>query len=103
MYFSVSHQTEKQNVLKVSLIFSPLCFCSPCFSLQWFCESAALNTDDFLERQKVYKFRGDLAVRQGNYQVNEISAFGLPSLPLYTHEPPAEFIQTLLEQTGLVA
>ncbi|XP_010740609.2 uncharacterized protein C8orf76 homolog [Larimichthys crocea] len=35
---------------------------------EWFCESAALDTDDSLERQKVYKFRGDLAVRQGNYQ-----------------------------------
>ncbi|KAG7474499.1 putative protein C8orf76-like [Solea senegalensis] len=35
---------------------------------QWFCDSAALNTDDSLEKQKVYKFRGDLAVRQGNYQ-----------------------------------
>lgn len=35
---------------------------------EWFCESAALDTDDPLEKQKVYKFRGDLAVRQGNYQ-----------------------------------
>ncbi|XP_019946616.2 uncharacterized protein C8orf76 homolog [Paralichthys olivaceus] len=35
---------------------------------EWFCESAALDTDDSLEKQKVYKFRGDLAVRQGNYQ-----------------------------------
>ncbi|MEQ2267325.1 hypothetical protein XENORESO_004468 [Xenotaenia resolanae] len=36
--------------------------------LQWFCESTALNTDDSLEKQKVFKFRGDLALRQGNYQ-----------------------------------
>uniref|UniRef100_A0A3Q0SM27 Zgc:101716 n=1 Tax=Amphilophus citrinellus TaxID=61819 RepID=A0A3Q0SM27_AMPCI len=35
---------------------------------EWFCESAALETEDSLEKQKVYKFRGDLAVRQGNYQ-----------------------------------
>uniref|UniRef100_A0A669CJY4 Uncharacterized protein n=1 Tax=Oreochromis niloticus TaxID=8128 RepID=A0A669CJY4_ORENI len=40
-----------------------------CSSLQWFCDSAALDTEDSLEKQKVYKFRGDLAVRQGNYQV----------------------------------
>ncbi|KAM6994466.1 uncharacterized protein C8orf76 homolog [Tautogolabrus adspersus] len=35
---------------------------------EWFCKSAALDTDDPLETQKVFKFRGDLAVRQGNYQ-----------------------------------
>ncbi|KAM9353639.1 uncharacterized protein C8orf76 homolog [Symphorus nematophorus] len=35
---------------------------------EWFCDSAALDTDDSLEKQKVYKFRGDLAVKQGNYQ-----------------------------------
>uniref|UniRef100_A0A8C7X6E8 Zgc:101716 n=1 Tax=Oryzias sinensis TaxID=183150 RepID=A0A8C7X6E8_9TELE len=35
---------------------------------QWFCESAALETDDAIEKQKVYKFRGDLAMRKGNYQ-----------------------------------
>lgn len=35
---------------------------------EWFCESAALDTEDALEKQKIYKFRGDLAVRQGNYQ-----------------------------------
>ncbi|MED6274386.1 hypothetical protein CHARACLAT_015886 [Characodon lateralis] len=35
---------------------------------EWFCESNALNTDDSLEKQKVFKFRGDLALRQGNYQ-----------------------------------
>lgn len=35
---------------------------------EWFCDSAALDTDDSLEKQKVYKFRGDLAVRQGDYQ-----------------------------------
>ncbi|XP_029306492.1 uncharacterized protein C8orf76 homolog [Cottoperca gobio] len=35
---------------------------------EWFCESTALSTDDPLEKQKVYKFRGDLAVKQGNHQ-----------------------------------
>ncbi|KAL3060630.1 uncharacterized protein C8orf76 [Trematomus bernacchii] len=35
---------------------------------EWFCESSALCTDDPLEKQKVYKFRGDLALKQGNYQ-----------------------------------
>ncbi|KAM4735281.1 uncharacterized protein FYW61_005835 [Anableps anableps] len=34
----------------------------------WFCENTALDTDDSLEKQKVFKFRGDLALRQGNYQ-----------------------------------
>lgn len=38
---------------------------------QWFCEGAALETDDAIEKQKVYKFRGDLAMRKGNYQVNK--------------------------------
>uniref|UniRef100_A0A672FNI4 Zgc:101716 n=1 Tax=Salarias fasciatus TaxID=181472 RepID=A0A672FNI4_SALFA len=33
------------------------------------CESeVTLDTDDSLEKQKVYKFRGDLAVRRGDYQ-----------------------------------
>lgn len=40
-------------------------------SLQWFCENAALDTNDSLEKQKVYKFRGDLAIRQGDFQVNK--------------------------------
>ncbi|XP_076006527.1 uncharacterized protein C8orf76 homolog isoform X2 [Genypterus blacodes] len=35
---------------------------------EWFCEEAALDSDDSLEKQKVYKFRGDLTFRQGNYQ-----------------------------------
>ncbi|XP_024124210.1 uncharacterized protein C8orf76 homolog isoform X3 [Oryzias melastigma] len=35
---------------------------------EWFCESVALETDDPIETQKVYKFRGDLALRKGNYQ-----------------------------------
>lgn len=35
---------------------------------EWFCETTALNTEDPLEKQKIYKFRGDLAVRRGNHQ-----------------------------------
>ncbi|KAF7654030.1 hypothetical protein LDENG_00075410 [Lucifuga dentata] len=35
---------------------------------EWFCESTAVDTDDSLEKQKVYKFRGDLSLRQGSYQ-----------------------------------
>nr|XP_057910147.1 uncharacterized protein C8orf76 [Doryrhamphus excisus] len=35
---------------------------------EWFCESAVLDTEDSLEKQKVFKFRGDLALRKGNYQ-----------------------------------
>ncbi|RVE62459.1 hypothetical protein OJAV_G00157630 [Oryzias javanicus] len=35
---------------------------------EWFCESVSLETDDPIEKQKVYKFRGDLAMRKGNYQ-----------------------------------
>ncbi|XP_049586346.1 uncharacterized protein C8orf76 homolog isoform X1 [Syngnathus scovelli] len=35
---------------------------------EWFCEGAALDTEDSLEKQKVLKFRGDLATRQGKYQ-----------------------------------
>lgn len=35
---------------------------------EWFCDGSAADTDDSLEKQKVLKFRGDLAVRRGNYQ-----------------------------------
>ncbi|XP_068612161.1 uncharacterized protein C8orf76 homolog [Brachionichthys hirsutus] len=35
---------------------------------EWFCGGVALDTDDSLEKQKVYKFRGDLAVRQKKHQ-----------------------------------
>ncbi|CAN9514082.1 unnamed protein product [Ophioblennius macclurei] len=35
---------------------------------EWFCQSSALDTEDSLEKQKVFKFRGDLAVRQGHHQ-----------------------------------
>ncbi|KAM9797990.1 uncharacterized protein C8orf76 homolog [Neosynchiropus ocellatus] len=35
---------------------------------EWFCHSSALETDDSLEQQKIYKFRGDLAARRAKYQ-----------------------------------
>uniref|UniRef100_A0A1A8MI43 Chromosome 8 open reading frame 76 n=2 Tax=Nothobranchius TaxID=28779 RepID=A0A1A8MI43_9TELE len=44
-----------------------LCFWRP-ESECWFCENSCLHNEDSLEKQKVFKFRGDLAVRQGNYQ-----------------------------------
>ncbi|XP_056300056.1 uncharacterized protein C8orf76 [Pseudoliparis swirei] len=42
---------------------------------KWFCEAAALHTEDPLEKLKVYKFRGDLAVRRGNHQ-EALEAYG---------------------------
>ncbi|XP_026149468.1 uncharacterized protein C8orf76 homolog isoform X2 [Mastacembelus armatus] len=45
-----------------------VCVCLSSYSAKWFCDNAALDTDDSLEKQKVFKFRGDLAVRQGDYQ-----------------------------------
>lgn len=60
--------------LIVSVFLSSKLFCiyknDPLSSLQWFCENAALDTNNSLEKQKVFKFRGDLAVRQGDYQVS---------------------------------
>ncbi|KAK7887134.1 hypothetical protein WMY93_026755 [Mugilogobius chulae] len=35
---------------------------------RWFCAEAALDTNDSLEKQKVMKFRGDLAMRKGEHQ-----------------------------------
>nr|ACO09086.1 C8orf76 homolog [Osmerus mordax] len=35
---------------------------------EWFCETDATDTDDLLDRQKVFKFRADLEFRKGNYQ-----------------------------------
>ncbi|KAM3873429.1 uncharacterized protein C8orf76 homolog [Diretmus argenteus] len=46
-----------------------------CCEPEWFCESAALDTEDALEKQKVFKFRGDFALRQGNYQ-KALDAYG---------------------------
>ncbi|TNN02246.1 hypothetical protein fugu_009733 [Takifugu bimaculatus] len=55
---------EKKDRVSVSLTTYNAKVCEP----EWFCENAALDTDDSLEKQKVYKFRGDLAVRRGDYQ-----------------------------------
>ncbi|XP_073341387.1 uncharacterized protein C8orf76 homolog [Pagrus major] len=55
---------EARSRVSVTLSSYNAKLCEP----EWFCDSAALDTDNTLERQKVYKFRGDLAVRQGNYQ-----------------------------------
>ncbi|CAK6954292.1 uncharacterized protein C8orf76 [Scomber scombrus] len=62
--FDDSVFSEARDRVCVSLSSYKAKVCEP----QWFCESAALDTDDSLEKQKVYKFRGDLAVRQGKYQ-----------------------------------
>lgn len=62
--FDDSVFSEARDRVSVTLSSYNAKLCEP----QWFCESAALDTDDSLEKQKVYKFRGDLAVRQGNYQ-----------------------------------
>ncbi|KAK0155596.1 hypothetical protein N1851_002075 [Merluccius polli] len=51
---------------KVSVNLLP--YKAKCCESQWFCESAALDTEDSLEKQKVFKFRGDLASRQRNYK-----------------------------------
>ncbi|GAA6224399.1 uncharacterized protein C8orf76-like [Lates japonicus] len=62
--FDDSMFSEAKDRVCVSLSSYNAKLCEP----EWFCASAALNTEDPLEKQKVYKFRGDLAVRQGNYQ-----------------------------------
>ncbi|XP_070691731.1 uncharacterized protein C8orf76 homolog isoform X2 [Pempheris klunzingeri] len=62
--FDDSVFSEARDRVSVSLSSYNAKLCEP----EWFCESAALDTDDSLEKQKVFKFRGDLAVRQGNYQ-----------------------------------
>ncbi|XP_035019807.1 uncharacterized protein C8orf76 [Hippoglossus stenolepis] len=62
--FDDSVFSEARDRVCVSLSSYNAKLCEP----EWFCESAALDTDDALEKQKVYKFRGDLAVRQGNHQ-----------------------------------
>ena len=47
---------------------------SLCSLPQWFCQSSALDTEDSLEKQKVFKFRGDLACRQRKYKVLNITS-----------------------------
>lgn len=63
--FDDSVFSEARDRVSVSLSSYKAKVCEP----EWFCESAALDTDDSLEKQKVHKFRGDLAVRQGKYQI----------------------------------
>ncbi|XP_015232698.1 PREDICTED: uncharacterized protein C8orf76 homolog [Cyprinodon variegatus] len=62
--FDDSVFSEARERVCRSLSFYNAKFCEP----EWFCECTALDTDDTLEKQKVFKFRGDLAFRQGNYQ-----------------------------------
>ncbi|XP_071761108.2 uncharacterized protein C8orf76 homolog [Centroberyx gerrardi] len=62
--FDDSVFAEARDRVSVALSSYNAKFCEP----EWFCESAALDTEDSLEKQKVYKFRGDLALRQGDYQ-----------------------------------
>lgn len=50
--------------MSVTLVSYNAKVCEP----QWFCDKTTLDTDDVLEKQKVLKFRGDLAVRQGDFQ-----------------------------------
>uniref|UniRef100_A0A672FMQ5 Zgc:101716 n=1 Tax=Salarias fasciatus TaxID=181472 RepID=A0A672FMQ5_SALFA len=59
---SVFSESRDRASVSVSSYSPKLC------ESEWFCQSEALDTDDSLEKQKVYKFRGDLAVRRGDYQ-----------------------------------
>ncbi|CAG6015958.1 unnamed protein product [Menidia menidia] len=56
--------SEARDRVCVSLCSYDAKLCEP----EWFCESSALQAEDSLEKQKVYKFRGDLFMRQGDYQ-----------------------------------
>lgn len=62
--FDDSMFSEARDRVSVALSSYNAKLCEP----EWFCESTALDTDDPLEKQKIYKFRGDLAVRQGDHQ-----------------------------------
>nr|XP_046256100.1 uncharacterized protein C8orf76 [Scatophagus argus] len=62
--FDDSVFSEARNRVPAALSSYSAKLCEP----EWFCQSAALDTDDSLDKQKVYKFRGDLAVRRGDYQ-----------------------------------
>lgn len=62
--FDDSMFLEERDRVSVTLKSYNAKVCEP----QWFCADAALDTDDFLEKQKVMKFRGDLAVRKGEHQ-----------------------------------
>ncbi|XP_042560333.1 uncharacterized protein C8orf76 homolog [Clupea harengus] len=60
--FDDSVFAETRNRVSVVLPSYNAKFCEA----QWFCEDA--DTDDMLEKQKVYKFRADLAYRRKQYQ-----------------------------------
>ncbi|XP_034031297.1 uncharacterized protein C8orf76 homolog isoform X2 [Thalassophryne amazonica] len=62
--FDDSMFSEARNRVCVSLTSYSAKLCQP----EWFCENSALDTEDPLEKLKVYKFRGDLALRQKDYQ-----------------------------------
>lgn len=62
--FDDSMFLEEKDRVSVTLKSYNAKVCEP----QWFCADAALDTDDSLEKQKVMKFRGDLAVRKGEPQ-----------------------------------
>ncbi|KAM6968048.1 uncharacterized protein C8orf76 homolog [Aplochiton taeniatus] len=55
---------EARDKVSVALSSYNAKICEP----EWFCESTAVDTEETLEKQKVYKFRADLAFRQGKYQ-----------------------------------
>lgn len=55
---------EERDKVSVTLKSYNAKVCEP----QWFCADVALDTDDSLEKQKVMKFKGDLAVRKGEHQ-----------------------------------
>lgn len=62
--FDDSMFLEARDRVSVTLASYNAKVCEP----QWFCDKAALDTDDALEKQKVLKSRGDLALRQGDFQ-----------------------------------
>lgn len=62
--FDDSMFLEERDRVSVALKSYNAKVCEP----QWFCADAALDTEDSLEKQKVMKFRGDLAVRKGEHQ-----------------------------------
>lgn len=62
--FDDSMFLEERDRLSVTVKSYHAKVCEP----QWFCADDALETDDSLEKQKVMKFRGDLAVRKGEHQ-----------------------------------
>ncbi|XP_074510868.1 uncharacterized protein C8orf76 homolog [Sebastes fasciatus] len=66
--FDDSMFAEAKQRVSVSVSLSLSAYNAKLCEPEWFCESSALDTDDPLEKQKIYKFRGDLAVRQGDHQ-----------------------------------